>query len=110
MKKAVILLSGGLDSLTITAIAKDANYELYGLSFDYGQKHNVEIEMAQKIAQKYHFKDHKIVKIDTSILQNSALTNKNIKVPKGGDNLGDENNIPSTYVPARNIIFLSYAL
>ncbi|MDA7705178.1 7-cyano-7-deazaguanine synthase QueC [Rickettsiales bacterium] len=109
-KKAVILLSGGLDSLTVTAIAQNENYDLYGISFDYGQRHDIEIEMAKNIAKKYNFIDHKIIKIDTGIFQNSALTDKNIDVPKGGEDLGEENNIPITYVPARNIIFLSYAL
>tara|TARA_Y100000389_G_scaffold127775_1_gene125096 strand:- start:785 stop:1483 length:699 start_codon:yes stop_codon:yes gene_type:complete len=110
MKKAVILLSGGLDSLTVSAIAKNEGYKLYGMSFHYGQRNEIELKMAKKIAKKYNFIDHKIVRIDTDIFQNNALTNRNIDVPKGGIDLGRENNIPVTYVPARNIIFLSYAL
>ena len=109
-KRAIILLSGGLDSLTISAIAKNEGYELYGLSFNYGQRHKVELEMAKKIAKIYNFIDHKIVNIDIDIFKNSALTDKNIAVPKNRDHISNINNIPVTYVPARNIIFLSYAL
>jgi 7-cyano-7-deazaguanine synthase len=109
-KKAVILLSGGLDSATVTAVAKNDNYALYGLSFNYGQRHDIELKMAKKIAKEYQFTDHKIINIETNIFQNNALTDKNIKVPKNRDDIGKENDIPITYVPARNILFLSYAL
>ncbi len=110
VKKAVILLSGGLDSLTLSAIAKNEGYELYGLSFNYAQKHDIELSMATKIAKIYNFADHKVVNIDTSFFKNNALTDKNIEVPKNRDHIGDKGDVPITYVPARNIIFLSYAL
>ncbi len=110
LKKAVILLSGGLDSATILAIAKKQNFDCYALSFSYGQRHVIELESAKKVAQKMLVKEHKIANIDLGIFGNSALTDK-IAVPK---NIKVEdikkNNIPITYVPARNTIFLSYAL
>lgn len=108
MKKAIILLSGGLDSTTTLAIAKDLGFETYALSFSYGQRHEVELESAKNIAHKFGAKEHKIAKIDLRIFGNSALTSE-IKVPKDRD-ISDVSNIPSTYVPARNTIFLSYAL
>ncbi len=109
-KKAVILLSGGLDSTTILAIAKSQNFECHALSFAYGQRHIIELESAKKIAQKFSVTDHKIANIDLRIFGNSALTDE-IAVPKHSkvDEL-DAKNIPITYVPARNTIFLSYAL
>ena len=106
MKKAVILLSGGLDSATIMAIAKQEKYQIYALSFDYGQRHKIELEAAKKIANFFVVKEHKIAKIDLRIFGGSALT-ANINVPK---NQLVGNQIPITYVPARNAIFLSYAL
>lgn len=108
MKKAIVLLSGGLDSTTVLAIAKDLNYETYALSFSYGQRHKIELESATKIAQKFKVKEHKVANIDLRIFGGSSLTSE-IAVPKDQDvnNLKD---IPSTYVPARNTIFLSYAL
>jgi 7-cyano-7-deazaguanine synthase len=109
-KKALVLLSGGLDSTTALAIAKKENFEVYTLTFDYGQRHKIELELAQKNAEKYQVKDHKIVKIDLRIFGNSALTDE-IDVPKKNKNNFSENSeIPITYVPARNTIFLSYAL
>lgn len=110
VKKAVILLSGGLDSVTISAIAKNSGYQLYGLSFNYGQKNDIELQMAKKNAKIYNFQEHKIVNVDTDFFQNSALTDKNIAVPKSREEIGKKGDIPITYVPARNIIFLSYAL
>ncbi len=109
-KKAVILLSGGLDSTTILAIAKSQNFECHALSFAYGQRHIIELESAKKVAQEFGVKDHKIANIDLRIFGNSALT-ANIDVPKHF-NVEEisSNNIPITYVPARNTIFLSYAL
>ena len=106
--RAVILISGGLDSATISAIAKSQGYELYGLSFLYGQRHNVELDFAKKQVEDQGFKDHKIAEIDLRLFGNSALT-ADIEVPK---NELEENSseIPVTYVPARNTIFLSYAL
>jgi 7-cyano-7-deazaguanine synthase len=105
-KKALILLSGGLDSATISAIAKSQNFELYALSFDYNQNHKNELKFAKKLAQFFSFTQHKIVIINPGLFKNSSLTNK-IKVPKNNFN---NTEIPITYVPARNILFLSYAL
>lgn len=111
MKKAIILVSGGLDSSTVCAIAKEQNFELYGLSFDYGQRHKVELESAKKIVKFFNFKDHRIANIDLRIFGNSALTSE-IEVPKSKQSYqkNEVKNIPITYVPARNTIFLSYAL
>jgi 7-cyano-7-deazaguanine synthase len=108
MKKAIILLSGGLDSATTLAIAKNLKFETYALSFSYGQRHEIELESAKKIAQLLEAKEHKIAKIDLRIFGNSALTSE-IAVPKDR-NISDFEKIPVTYVPARNTIFLSYAL
>jgi 7-cyano-7-deazaguanine synthase len=105
-KKAVILLSGGLDSATITAIAKQEGYDLYALSFDYGQRHKIELEAAKEIAEIYGAVEHKIAQIDLRVFGGSALT-ADIDVPK---NHLDEDAIPITYVPARNAIFLAYSL
>lgn len=107
MKKAIILLSGGLDSATITAIAKQQGFEIYCLSFEYGQRHNIELDLAKKIAKNSGAKEHRIAKIDLRMFGHSALTSE-IAVPKNSDFSTDE--IPVTYVPARNTIFLSYAL
>ncbi len=109
MKKAIVLLSGGLDSTTVLAIAKNAGYEIYALSFDYGQRHDVELEYAKKIAQLYQVKAHKIATIDLRIFGGSALTDQ-IAVPKNALTPELQSTIPVTYVPARNTIFLSYAL
>lgn len=110
-KKAVILLSGGLDSTTILAIAQSQNFDCYALSFSYGQRHIVELESAKNIAKKMAVKDHKIANIDLRIFGNSALTDE-IEVPKNMtiEQLDANKKIPVTYVPARNTIFLSYAL
>lgn len=105
-KKAVVLLSGGLDSTTIMAIAAQEKYNLYALSFDYGQRHKVELEAAKKIAQSFDAVEHKIAQIDLRVFGGSALT-ADIDVPK--NHLG-EDKIPITYVPARNAIFLAYSL
>ena len=109
MKKAVILLSGGLDSTTCLAIAKSKNYSLYALSFRYGQRHEFEIGAAKKCARIYKVRDHVILDINLRAFGGSALTD-NIDVPKKGKNIKDGNEIPVTYVPARNTIFLSFAL
>ena len=106
MKKAIILLSGGIDSSTVAAIAKSQSYELIALSFNYGQNHKIEIEKAKNIVNFLDIKTHKIITIDPLIFKNSALTD-NLEVPK--NQIIDPNNIPLTYVPARNILFLSYA-
>jgi len=107
--KAVVLLSGGIDSATTVAIAKDSGYEVYAISFRYGQRHIFEIRAAKKIAEKIGVKDHLIMNIDLSSFGGSALTD-DIPVPKEDkvENIGKD--IPVTYVPARNIIFLSLAL
>jgi len=106
MKKAVILLSGGLDSTTCLAIAKDQGFSCYALSFDYGQKNNAELVAAKNIAQYFNVARHEIVNLSIGNLCSSALTNDAIVVP----DFDGEKNIPITYVPARNTIFLSVAL
>lgn len=108
MKKAVILLSGGLDSATILAIAKHQNFECHTLSFSYGQKHEIELESAKKIAKSQSVASHTVAKIDVKIFNNSSLTD-NLAVPKNQD-VDNIKEIPNTYVPARNTLFLSYAL
>ncbi|MDR3409780.1 MAG: 7-cyano-7-deazaguanine synthase QueC [Formivibrio sp.] len=107
MKKAVILLSGGLDSATCLAIAKSQGYEAYCLSFDYGQRHNAELAAAARVAKTLGAAEHRVVKIDLAAFGGSALTDANIPVPTDGV---QGNVIPVTYVPARNTVMLSYAL
>ena len=107
--KAIVLLSGGLDSTTVLAIAKNLGFETYALSFDYGQRHEIELKSAQKIAAKFAAKEHKIAKIDLRIFGGSALTDE-IAVPKHLPLPTPHPLIPITYVPARNTVFLSYAL
>lgn len=107
MKKAIVLLSGGLDSTTCLAYAKNKGYELYTLSFNYGQKQNKELELATYNSKLYGVKKHHIIKLDNSFFASSALANEDIDVPK--DNK-ERDEIPVTYVPARNTIMLSYAL
>lgn len=108
-KKAIILLSGGLDSATILEIAKKDGYECHALSFSYGQKHEVELEYAKKIAETQNVTSHNVAKIDVKIFNNSSLTD-NLVVPKNQDVDNVDQQIPNTYVPARNNLFLSYAL
>lgn len=108
MKKAIVLLSGGIDSTTTLAIASDEGYEVYALSFDYKQKHRVEIEQAKKNAQRLMVRQHLIVSFDLRDVAISALT-ADIEVPKDRD-ISVLKDIPVTYVPARNVIFLSFAL
>lgn len=106
-KNAVVLISGGADSATTLAIAQSQGFKCYAISFDYGQKHNAELNAAREIARSAAVESHEIIDIkDLSKICKSALTTKNIEVPtyKGDDN------IPSTYVPARNTIFLSIAM
>jgi 7-cyano-7-deazaguanine synthase len=109
MRPAVVLLSGGLDSSTVVAIAQRDGYEVHALSFAYGQRHTVELEAAQRIARTAGITDHRVATIDLGTFGGSALTD-DIDVPKHdtADELGD--GIPVTYVPARNTIFLSFAL
>ena len=109
MKKAVILLSGGLDSATVAAIVRK-DYDLHAISFDYGQRHDIELKFAKKLVKFFAIKYHKIAKIDLRIFGSSALTDDNISVPKNRIDMEQSHDIPVTYVPARNSIFLSYAL
>ena len=107
--KAVILLSGGIDSATTMAIAENMGFDIYALSFRYGQRHAIELESALRIAKRYNVARHLIVDIDLRKIGGSALT-ADIKVPKNRDAEEMKKDIPATYVPARNTIFLSYAL
>ena len=110
MKKAVCLLSGGLDSSTTLAIAKSEGYELYALTIDYGQRHRKELVSAREIAKFFRAKEHKIMKVPLNRFGGSALTDDSIKVPeKRKFSCSSPQDIPATYVPARNIIFLSLA-
>jgi 7-cyano-7-deazaguanine synthase len=104
-KPAVILVSGGLDSCTILAIAKSEGFDCYALSFDYGQRNRAELVAAANVAQQYGAREHRILKLDIGQLGGSALTDDNIDIP-----VDPEDEIPVTYVPARNTVFLSCAL
>jgi len=108
-KKAVALLSGGLDSATVLAIAKSQGYELYALSFSYGQRHIFELEAARRVAASIGVACHRIAKIDLRVFGGSALTG-DLDVPKWRSTDEMARGIPITYVPARNTIFLSFAL
>ena len=108
-KKAVILLSGGLDSATVLAIAKAEGYEPYALSFSYGQRHAWELEAAKRVAASIGVAQHRVTTIDLRAFGGSALT-ADLDVPKGRDAEEMSHGIPITYVPARNTIFLSFAL
>ena len=107
-KTAVVLLSGGLDSTTCIAIAKDAGFEIAALTFNYGQRHEFEIDAAKQIIDHYQINNHSLVDIDLSQFGGSALTD-DIEIPKGRSEK-DMSDIPVTYVPARNTVFLSLAL
>ena len=107
--KAIVLFSGGLDSTTTLAIAKSAGYDLFAISFNYGQRHKVEIDKAKIIAEDFGVKEHRIASIDLRQFGNSALTDS-IEVPTNREEKEMSSAIPVTYVPARNTIFLSYAL
>ena len=107
-KTAVVLLSGGLDSTTCVAIARDAGFEIAALTLNYGQRHKFEIDAAKQIIDHYQVNNHSLVDIDLSQFGGSALTD-NIDIPKGRSEK-DMSDIPVTYVPARNTIFLSLAL
>ncbi len=104
-KKAVILVSGGLDSTTVLSMALSQGYECHTLSFDYGQRHRSELEAAQRVSEAAAVKDHKVVKLDLGAIGGSALTDRAIDVPEY-----ETSGIPVTYVPARNTVFLSIAL
>ncbi len=107
--KAVVLLSGGLDSTTVLAIANDAGYDCYCLSFQYGQRQSVELEKARSNAQSYGAQKHLVLNVDMDKIGGSALTS-DIEVPKDRSPDEMESSIPVTYVPGRNTIFLSYAM
>ncbi len=107
--KAVCLLSGGLDSATCLALARRNGYETYALSFDYGQRHSVELIAAARIAESLGVAEHRVVELDLRVFGNSALT-ADIEVPKGRTEEAMGADIPVTYVPARNAIFLSLAM
>jgi 7-cyano-7-deazaguanine synthase len=108
-RAAVCLLSGGLDSATTLAWAQREGYDCYALSFDYGQRHRIELEAAKRVATSLGVKEHLILSLDLRKIGGSALT-ANIPVPKGRSETEMGHGIPVTYVPARNTIFLSYAL
>lgn len=107
LKKAVVLLSGGLDSTTCLAFAVSKGYEVHALSFDYGQKHSCELKYAKYNAKKYKAFEYKVAKLDRKFFSGSSLTDKNIQVRKDSYS---ESEIPNSYVPARNTVFLSYGL
>ncbi len=109
MKQAVVLLSGGLDSATTLAIAINSGYQAYALSFDYGQRHHHEIDAARRVAKALGAREHRIAKVDLRVFGGSALTSDSA-VPKSRSESEIGSGIPSTYVPARNTIFLAYAL
>ncbi|WP_371324190.1 7-cyano-7-deazaguanine synthase QueC [Dechloromonas sp. ZY10] len=106
MKPAVVLLSGGLDSATCLAIARDAGFACYCLSFDYGQRHNAELRAAERVVKALGAAEHRVINFGLAQFGGSALTDTSIAVPTGGVQAG----IPVTYVPARNTIMLSLAL
>lgn len=103
--KAIVLLSGGLDSATCLAIARQEGFEPIALSFDYGQRHNAELAAAQRIAQAFAVGDHRVIRLELGSIGGSALTDTSIAVPTE-----ESEGIPVTYVPARNTVFLSFAL
>jgi 7-cyano-7-deazaguanine synthase len=109
-KKAVVLLSGGLDSATTLAIARSQGFDCYALTFSYGQRHAREIDSAKSVAKALNVIEHRIIDIDLAAFGASALTDHSIAVPKDRADLDSPQAIPVTYVPARNTIFLSYAL
>jgi 7-cyano-7-deazaguanine synthase len=106
-KKAVVLLSGGIDSATVAAIAIKDGFDLHALIFSYGQRHHIEIESAKRLARFFGVKEYRIIEITADIFK-SALTNKAHAIRK--NHKSSDREIPNTYVPARNVIFLSYAL
>jgi 7-cyano-7-deazaguanine synthase len=106
-RPAVVLLSGGLDSATVLAIANQQNFDCYALSFRYGQRHTVELDAAERVAKTLGVAEHRIIDVDLRGFGGSALTDHAIDVPRGNP---DAAGIPATYVPARNTVFLSYAL
>lgn len=109
LSKAIVLLSGGLDSTTVLAIAKERGFQIYALSFDYGQRNRFELERASEIAESYSVTQHQKIRIDLQLFGGSSLTSKEeVERNRSIEDIG--RSIPSTYVPARNTLFLSYAL
>ncbi len=108
-KKAVILLSGGLDSATVGAIARQQGYRLYCLSFDYGQRHYCELEAASRVARSLSAVRHLTLRLDLNLIGGSSLTDQKLSVPRNKVS-ADESEIPITYVPARNTIFIAHAV
>lgn len=110
MPRAIVLLSGGLDSATCLAIARRDGFEAHALSFDYGQRHRIELDVAARVAKALGAASHRVVAVDLRALGGSALTSDTIPVPKArsADEIGQ--GIPSTYVPARNTVFLAIAI
>jgi 7-cyano-7-deazaguanine synthase len=107
MTRAIVLLSGGLDSATTMLIAREQGFEVFALSFDYGQRHRVELERARQLAARHGAREHRVVRLDLPARETSALTDSSLAVPK--QSLGKEA-IPVTYVPARNTLFLAHAV
>ena len=105
MTRAVVLLSGGMDSATCLALASSAGLDCYALSFDYGQRHDAELVAAAAVAESIGVQSHRVLKMELGALGGSALTDASIRVPETGSD-----DIPVTYVPARNTVFLSFAL
>ena len=110
--KAVVLLSGGLDSTTALAVAKSRGFECYALTVKYGQLHEVELDAARRVAATLGVSDHRVIEIDLAQLASSALTNRDVSVPKDRSlaEIGAEGDVPPTYVPARNTVLLALAL
>lgn len=108
-KRAIVLLSGGLDSATLLAIAREAGYVVHALSFRYGQRHAVELDAARRVAARFQVAEHVVAEIDLRVFGGSALT-ADIAVPKQRSLDDMSHDIPVTYVPARNTVFLSFAL
>ena len=109
MKNAIVLVSGGLDSTTVAAIAQSEGFEVHALSFDYGQRHRIELDAARRVVAALGIKHHAVTAIDLRQFGGSALTS-DVAVPKDRDLRAHSTEIPVTYVPARNTIFLSFAL
>lgn len=109
MAEAVVLLSGGLDSSTVLAMAKEKGYDIVALTFDYGQKHLRELNSARKVAKHYKIKEHVVIPLDIGQHLQSSLTQNSLAIPEGDTRNGRPSSIPTTYVPSRNIIFLSIA-
>ena len=109
-KKAVVLLSGGLDSATVLAVATSEGFQCYALTCLYGQRHRIELEAAKKVAVSLGAIEHRCISIDLAQFGASALTDSALEVPKDRVQLGNSDSIPVTYVPARNMVFLSCAL